>query len=113
MDLNEGAAIRCLQALAQPTRLQAFRQVVQRGPEGTTPGWLSEHLGVPAQTLSFHLKELSSAELISSRREGRSIRYFPRFDTVRAVAGYLMENCCDVEAPRRVPARSARRGERP
>jgi len=94
MEFNSDAAIRCFQALAHPTRLEAFRRMVQEGAEGATPGSLQQWLDVPAQTLSFHLKELAAAGLVSTRREGRSIRYFAGLDTIRAVAGYLMENCC-------------------
>jgi len=98
MGFESAAAIRCFQALAHPTRLEAFRRMVQQGDHGATPGALQQWLDVPAQTLSFHLKELSAAGLVSTRREGRSIRYFAGLDTIRALAGYLMENCCT--APR-------------
>jgi len=99
VELKADAAIRCFQALAHPTRLAAFRRMVQQGPEGATPGALQQWLEVPPQTLSFHLKELKAVGLVSSRREGRSIRYFAGLETLRALAGYLMENCC-ADAPR-------------
>jgi DNA-binding transcriptional ArsR family regulator len=72
--------VESLAALAQESRLAVFRLLVKRGPEGYTPGQLSEKLDVPGPTLSFHLKELQRANLIEAKREGR--------------LGFLTENCC-------------------
>ena len=83
-----------LAALAQETRLDVFRRLVQAGPEGLAAGRLAEDLGASPATLSFHLKELRNAQLVTSEREGRSIRYAPDFAAVRDLIAYLGENCC-------------------
>jgi ArsR family transcriptional regulator len=89
-------AIHALSALASEARLAVFRLLVKRGPEGYTPSELIERLGVPAPTLSFHLKELANAELIMSRREGRNLYYSPNFARMNALVGFLTENCCSL-----------------
>lgn len=86
--------IKCLSALAQETRLQIFRTLVVAGPEGLTPSLLSEHLGLPAATLSFHLKELSNAGLIGQRRESRNLFYSANFGQMNQLLSFLTENCC-------------------
>lgn len=86
--------ISALAALAQETRLDIFRRLVQAGPAGLPAGEVAVELDVPPATLSFHLKELRNAQLVTSTREGRSIRYAPDFDVISAVVGYLGENCC-------------------
>ena len=83
-----------LAALSQETRLDAFRRLVQVGPEGESAGDLAEALDIPPATLSFHLKELRNARLVTSEREGRSIRYAPDFDVIGDLVAYLGENCC-------------------
>jgi DNA-binding transcriptional ArsR family regulator len=87
-------AIDSLAALAQESRLALFRLLVKRGPEGYTPGQLSEKLDVPGPTLSFHLKELQRANLIEARREGRFLYYSPNFPRMNQLLGFLTENCC-------------------
>lgn len=87
-------ALAALAALAQETRLDVFRRLVQAGPDGLAAGHLAEEVETPPATLSFHLKELRNAGLVSSQREGRSIRYAPDFGTARALIAYLGENCC-------------------
>jgi ArsR family transcriptional regulator len=86
--------VESLAALAQESRLAVFRLLVKRGPEGYTPSQLSEKLGVPGPTLSFHLKELQRAELIEARREGRFLYYSPNFPRMNELLGFLTENCC-------------------
>jgi ArsR family transcriptional regulator, arsenate/arsenite/antimonite-responsive transcriptional repressor len=86
--------VESLSALAQESRLALFRLLVKRGPEGYTPGQLSEKLSVPGPTLSFHLKELQRAELINARREGRFLYYSPNFFRMNELLGFLTENCC-------------------
>ena len=83
-----------LSALAQESRLALFRLLVKRGPEGYTPGQLSEKLDVAGPTLSFHLKELQRANLIDARREGRFLYYSPNFPRMNQLLGFLTENCC-------------------
>jgi DNA-binding transcriptional ArsR family regulator len=86
--------VRSLAALAQPIRLQVFRALVVRGATGLTPGTMSEALGIPANTLSFHLKELSHAGLVTQERSSRNIIYRAAFGHMNALLGYLTENCC-------------------
>lgn len=88
-DVIEGLA-----ALAQESRLALFRLLVKRGPEGFTPTQLTEKLGVPAPTLSFHLKELQRAGLIQARREGRFLFYSPNFPHMNQLLEFLTDNCC-------------------
>ncbi|MDD2703779.1 MAG: metalloregulator ArsR/SmtB family transcription factor [Acidocella sp.] len=87
-------AILALAALAQETRLDIFRLLVQAGPEGVPAGQLGEQLGLPSATLSFHLKELRHAGLITFQREGRSLIYSAEFANMNALLAYLTENCC-------------------
>ena len=88
--------LQALAALAQESRLAVFRLLVKRGPDGYTPGEISELLGIPAPTLSFHLKELSKAGLLSVRRRSRFMHYQARFDRMNELLAYLTENCCSL-----------------
>ncbi len=92
MKLNDAAKV--LGSLAQPARLKVFRLLVKSGPEGLCAGDLSRKLGVPKPTMSFHLKELSQAGLISSEREGRSITYSIRKQGIQQLMTFLTEDCC-------------------
>ncbi|MEO3427657.1 metalloregulator ArsR/SmtB family transcription factor [Pelagibius sp. CAU 1746] len=83
-----------LAALAQETRLDIFRLLVAEGPAGMAAGDVGARLGLPAATLSFHLKELRRARLVTCRRAGRSLIYAADFATMRGLVGYLTENCC-------------------
>jgi len=87
-------AVVALGALAQETRLSIFRLLVQAGPEGIAAGRIGEALDVPATTLSFHLKELAHAGLVSSRQEGRFIHYSADFENMAALMSFLTQNCC-------------------
>ena len=86
--------VKALAALAQPIRLRMFRALVVAGPEGLTPGALGEALELPSTSLSFHLKELANAGLVSQERQGRNLIYRASFDRMNALLGYLTENCC-------------------
>jgi DNA-binding transcriptional ArsR family regulator len=88
--------VTALAALAQESRLALFRLLVKRGPEGYTPTQLTEKLGVPAPTLSFHLKELQRAGLIDARREGRFLFYHPNFPHMNQLIEFLTDNCCSL-----------------
>ena len=88
------SAVAALGALAQETRLDAFRALVEAGPAGIAAGDLARRLGVPPPTLSFHLRDLSAAGLTSFVREGRSIRYIADFEAMTALMSFLTENCC-------------------
>jgi ArsR family transcriptional regulator, arsenate/arsenite/antimonite-responsive transcriptional repressor len=86
--------VKALAALAQESRLAIFRLLVKRGPDGFTPGIIGQRLGIPGPTLSFHLKELQNAGLLSVRREGRSLYYAVRFDRMNGLLGFLTDECC-------------------
>lgn len=92
--MNEHEAVSALAALAHPVRLQAFRALVVAGQEGLTPGVLQQQLGIPATTLSFHLKELSNAGLAVSERASRNLVYRAEYAHMNALLGYLTDNCC-------------------
>jgi ArsR family transcriptional regulator len=81
-------------ALAQETRLSIFRALVQAGPEGVAAGRIAEAVGAPASTLSFHLKELSSAGLVRSRQDGRFIYYTADYAAMSELVSFLTEKCC-------------------
>lgn len=87
-------AIGALAALAQDSRLAVFRLLVQVGPAGMAASKIAEQLGVPASSLSFHLKELSHAGLIVSRQDGRFVIYSANFSTMNCLVAFLTENCC-------------------
>lgn len=92
--MQEINAIRALSALAHEARLRIFRALVVAGPEGLTPSALAEQLGIAPNALSFHLKELSHAELVSQERHGRNVLYRAEFPTMNDLLAYLTENCC-------------------
>lgn len=83
-----------LAALAHESRLAIFRLLVQAGPAGMTAGKIAEALGIPPSSLSFHMKELGHAHLVSSRQESRYVIYTANFQTIHEVIGFLTENCC-------------------
>jgi ArsR family transcriptional regulator, arsenate/arsenite/antimonite-responsive transcriptional repressor len=87
-------ALSALAALAQETRLTVFRLLIEAGPEGLPVGKIGERLGVPAATLSFHMKELAHADLVTMRHEGRYIYCVANFATMNSLLAYLTENCC-------------------
>jgi DNA-binding transcriptional ArsR family regulator len=90
----ETAVLQALAALAQPVRLQVFRALVIAGPRGMTPGTMAEGLGTSASALSFHLKELLHAGLVTQERSSRNLIYRAAFERMNAVLHYLTENCC-------------------
>jgi len=92
MESNE--AIDAFSALAQPTRLDVYRRLVRAGPEGLPAGGVAKALDVPANTMSTHLAILERAGLVASRREGRLVYYTAAFDRVRALIGFILEDCC-------------------
>mgnify|MGYP003659315979 CR=1 FL=1 len=95
MDIQK--AIVMFDALSQETRLRVFRLLVKAGPDGMAAGALSECLGTPHNTMSFHLNHLSNAGVIDSRREGRSVIYFANFDVTRDLITFLVKDCCSAE----------------
>lgn len=86
--------VKMLSALAQESRLSIFRLLVQQGPDGLPVGVIGEQLGIPNATLSFHLKELLHAGLVTSRQSGRFIYYAPVIEAMNDLVGFLTENCC-------------------
>jgi ArsR family transcriptional regulator len=106
--MKKSTAAAALGALAQETRLDIFRLLVQKGPEGLPAGEIGERLGQPSPTLSFHLNQLRFAGLVSSRRASRSIIYSANFKAMNDLLAYLTENCCggkpEICAPDRLAA---------
>jgi DNA-binding transcriptional ArsR family regulator len=96
--LDEAATLAALAALAQAQRLRAFRALVVAGPEGLTPGAMAEQLGAGASALSFHLKELSHAGLVSSEPRGRNLIYRANFGRMNGLLAYLTQHCCQGQA---------------
>jgi DNA-binding transcriptional ArsR family regulator len=93
-DNPENSAVRALAALAQVQRLRAFRQLVVAGPDGLTPGVMAQQLGVTPSALSFHLKELAQADLVSAEPQGRHLIYRANFERMSSLLGFLTEHCC-------------------
>ena len=87
-------AVAALAALAQDNRLDVFRLLVEAGPEGMPAGEVASALKIAPNTLTFHFDRLRAADLVTVRREGRSMIYAARFETMNALLGYLTENCC-------------------
>lgn len=92
MDVKQ--ALEAFAALSNESRLWVFRLLVQAGPDGLAAGEIAESLSARQNTMSAHLKVLAAAELVRSRRQGRSILYSANYDTVKALVLFLMEDCC-------------------
>jgi DNA-binding transcriptional ArsR family regulator len=92
--MESNQVVMALAALAQPTRLAAYRLLVACGPEGMAAGLIAEKLNASAATMSFHFKTLSHAGLIERRQDGRFIYYSANFQVMNGMVGYLTENCC-------------------
>jgi DNA-binding transcriptional ArsR family regulator len=87
-------AVSALAALAQDSRLDVFRLLVQAGPDGLPAGEIASSLGLAPNTLTFHFDRLRTAGLVTVRRDGRQMIYAARFETMNALLGYLTQNCC-------------------
>lgn len=98
-----------LAALAQESRLSAFRLLVQTGPQGLAASKIAEHLGIVPSSLSFHLKELAHAGLVIARQDGRFVIYSANFGTMNGLLAFLTDNCCGgaICAPAVIPACSS------
>jgi DNA-binding transcriptional ArsR family regulator len=92
--MKNESAISAFLALGQESRLNVFRLIVQRGDVGLTPSEIIEKLGIPNATLSFHLKELVTANLLLVERQSRNLIYRPNAEIVQQLSGFLLENCC-------------------
>ena len=96
--MEEKQVIKALGALAQANRLQIFRSLVVKGAEGLTPAQLAQDIAMPANTLSFHLKELMHADLISQERNGRNLIYRAQYERMNDLLSFLTHNCCQGES---------------
>ena len=92
--MEKAQAVAALAALAQDSRLDVFRLLVQAGPDGLSAGQVATALNLAPNTLTFHFDRLRHAGLVTVRRAGRSMIYAARFDGMRALLAYLTENCC-------------------
>lgn len=92
--MDEKVAVRALGALAQDVRLRIYRAVVGVGPAGMTPGAIASELAVPPSTVSFHVKELLHAGLLTQERDGRHLIYRPSIATMNELLAYLSAHCC-------------------
>jgi DNA-binding transcriptional ArsR family regulator len=92
--MNEAQAISAISALAHVQRLRVFRALVVAGPEGMTPSVLASQLDVARNALSFHLKELAHAGLVSIEQQGRNLIYRADFARMNSLLGYMTEHCC-------------------
>lgn len=105
--MDERSAVLALAALAQELRLRIFRAVVGVGPAGQTPGAIASALGIPPSTVSFHVKELLHAGLLTQQRDGRHLIYRPAIERMNDLLGYLSAHCCQGVACAPAPAASA------
>src|SRR6202008_5090737 len=92
--MEKEQAVAALAALAQDNRLDVYRLLVQAGPDGLAAGRVAAALKLAPNTLTFHFDRLRVAGLVTVRRDGRSMIYAARFDTMNALLAYLTENCC-------------------
>jgi DNA-binding transcriptional ArsR family regulator len=101
--MNETEVIGALAALAHPVRMKVFRALVVSGTKGLTPGVMQDGLGVPAATLSFHLKELATSGLVTHERASRNLVYRAAHERMSGVLAYLTRNCADADGAPRAP----------
>ncbi|MGU7769939.1 ArsR/SmtB family transcription factor [Burkholderia sp. MR1-5-21] len=92
--METNTVVRALGALAQESRLAIFRLLVEAGPSGLPAGQIAEHLGIPPSSLSFHMKELTYANLVTVEQRGRYMIYSANYAAMNDLLGYLTENCC-------------------
>ena len=85
-------------SLSQETRLRVFKLLIEYGKDGTLPGIIAEELGIPGNTLSFHLSHMNQAGLVSSKKNGRSVTYYANTELIEELIGYLRSNCCARES---------------
>ena len=102
--MEKTGAVAALAALAQDNRIDVFRLLVRAGRDGMPAGALAQALNIPPNTLTFHFDKLRHAGLVSCRREGRSLIYVARYETMNGLLAYLTENCCAGSASRCGPA---------
>src|SRR6202167_655011 len=102
--MKNDRAVAVLSALAQDNRLDVFRLLVQAGPQGMPAGRVAEAVGLAANTLTFHFDRLRDAGLVTVRRDGRSMIYAARYETMNGLLAFLTENCCQGAAEACAPA---------
>lgn len=102
--MEKSSAVAALGALAQDNRLDVHRLLVQAGPKGMAAGSIASALGLAPNTLTFHFDRLRQAGLVTVRREGRSMIYAARYDTMNGLITYLTDNCCAGPPEQRAPA---------
>jgi ArsR family transcriptional regulator, arsenate/arsenite/antimonite-responsive transcriptional repressor len=102
--MEKNNVVTALAALAQDNRLDVFRLLVQAGPEGMAAGAVATALDLAPNTLTFHFDRLRQAGLVTVRRDGRSMIYAARFDTMNELLGFLTENCCGGAPEKCAPA---------
>jgi DNA-binding transcriptional ArsR family regulator len=106
--MEKNAAVAALAALAQDNRLDVFRLLIEAGADGLPAGEIADALGLAPNTLTFHFDRLRSAGLVSVRRDGRSMIYAARFETMNALLGYLTDNCCGGQPEKCGPVQSCK-----
>lgn len=104
--MEKSFAVAALGALAQESRLDIFRLLVEAGEGGVPAGQIGQRLGLPSATLSFHLNQLKHAHLVTFRREGRSLIYKAAYPVMMDLLAYLTENCCQGDAAACAPERA-------
>lgn len=102
--MEQSDAVAALAALAQDNRLDVYRLLVQAGPSGMAAGGVADKLGLAPNTLTFHFDRLRAAGLVDVRRDGRSMIYSARYDTMNGLIGYLTDNCCGGAPEKCAPA---------
>jgi DNA-binding transcriptional ArsR family regulator len=102
-------AVAILAALAQDNRLDVFRLLVEAGPQGMSAGHIADSLKLQPNALTFHLDRLREADLVTVRREGRSMIYAARYEAMNALIAYLTDNCCGGRPDRCKPSIKSRR----
>jgi DNA-binding transcriptional ArsR family regulator len=110
-NMEKSSVVAALAALAQENRLDIFRLLIEAGPEGMSAGLIAEQLGLAPNTLTFHFDRLRTAALVAARRDGRSIIYTARFETMNALLGYLTDNCCGGDPSKCLPRAKPRKRE--
>ena len=109
--MEKTLAVAALAALAQENRLDVFRLLIEAGPDGLPAGQIANRLALAPNTLTFHFDRLRMAELVTVRREGRSMIYSARFETMNELLGYLTDNCCGGDPSKCLPRARTRKRE--
>ena len=98
-------------SLSQETRLRVFKFILECGRDGVSPGQIASELGVPDNTLSFHLSHMSRAGLVTSSKSGRTVTYFANVNHIEKLIEFLKKNCCSKEKSRKSKVNSCNEGK--